>query len=63
MRLQVTGRYRSGYGSYEAGQVIDMTEEQAAILLRDSPGTFIAYTETDTSVEAADRSMRGGRKR
>lgn len=39
--LKVLGRYRSGLGSFEPGQVLtDLTDEAAELLLRDSPGSF-----------------------
>lgn len=40
MKLYVTGRYRSSHGSYEPGQVLDVTEADAEFLLRDSPSSF-----------------------
>ena len=38
--LRVLGRYRSSFGSYEVGQVLTLSDEDAAWLLRDSPGSF-----------------------
>jgi hypothetical protein len=79
MRLICVSRYRSGYGSYEPGQDVDVTEEVAGLLLRDSPGSFkiptpdkpveeplteaAMSTETQTGLTAPDRRARGGRKR
>lgn len=83
MRLRVTGRYRSTarvsrpgtngvsfvdeFVSYEAGDVIDVADEVAEFLMRDSPGTFVAdnamSTETATGIVANDRRARGGRVR
>ena len=40
MRLICTGRYRSSLGSYEPGQDVDVTEDVAGLLLRDSPDSF-----------------------
>ena len=40
--LKVVSRYSSGLGSFEPGQVLELTDEQAALLLRDSPGSFVA---------------------
>jgi len=40
MRLICVSRYRSSVGSYESGQDVDVTEEVAGLLLRDSPGSF-----------------------
>jgi len=44
--LKVTGRYRSSLGSYEAGQELHLADEEAAALLRDSPGSFVVRGET-----------------
>ena len=43
MRLQVLSRYRNGRTEYTAGQIIDATDEEAARLKRDSPGSFEEY--------------------
>ncbi len=40
MRLVCVSRYRSAYGEYEAGQDVDVTDDVAGLLLRDSPGSF-----------------------
>ena len=40
MRLRCIGRYRSGAGDYSAGQVVDVADDVAEFLLRDSPGSF-----------------------
>ena len=40
MKLICVNRYRSSLGSYESGQDVDVTEEVAGLLLRDSPGSF-----------------------
>ncbi len=74
MRLNVLGRYRSGAGRYEAGQVIDVTDAQGEFLQRDSPGTFAiegaeapalehSIEETATGIKAPDRRARGGQRR
>lgn len=48
MRLRVLGHYSSSQGSYEPGQILDLSEEQAALLRRDSPGTFeVIYARTN----------------
>lgn len=39
-RLYVIGRYRSALASYEPGQVLDLSDDQARALLADSPGAF-----------------------
>lgn len=65
--------------AYAEGDVIDVEDEIAAFLLRDSPGSFeeskpkpkpkskpdasAMSTETETGVVAPDRRARGGRKR
>lgn len=73
MKLRVLGRYRSSLGSFEPGQLHDCTEEQAALLQRDSPGTFEVVidrpagavgAETVAGIdEVPDRRARGGRIR
>lgn len=72
--LRVLGRYRSSLGSYESGQVIELSDEEARFLRNDSPGTFevvepaqseyeaISAT-TNTDLHVPDRRMRGGRRR
>ena len=40
MQLNVHARYRTQAVSYAPGQVIDVTEAEAAHLMVDSPGTF-----------------------
>lgn len=42
MQLKVNSRYRTQAVSYEAGQIIDASEAEAAHLMADSPGTFSA---------------------
>lgn len=37
-----TQRYRSSYGQGDAGDVIDLTDDQAAAINRDAPGTLEA---------------------
>ena len=77
MKLYVTGRYRSSHGSYEPGQVLDVTEADAEFLLRDSPSSFAkaapvvsdeapddAFSEElETGLDVPDRRARGGRVR
>lgn len=40
MRLFCISRYSSSIGSWEPGQEIDVKDEVAELLLRDSPGSF-----------------------
>ena len=65
MQLTVLSRYRSGLGSYEAGQVLHLSDAEGELLMRDSPGSFaVIPTETTASgVEAIDRRARGGKRR
>ena len=77
MKLYVTGRYRSSHGSYEPGQVLDVTEADAEFLLRDSPSSFAKVApvvsdeapdddmseELATGLDVPDRRARGGRVR
>lgn len=46
MQLKVHARYRTQAVSYEAGQIIDASEAEAAHLMADSPGTFSALGVT-----------------
>lgn len=52
MQLMVNARYRTQAISYEAGQIIDATEAEAAHLMADSPGTFSALGVTPSPVVA-----------
>ena len=76
--LRVLGRYRSGHGSFEPGQLLQLNDEQAEFLLRDSPSSFARVaaplsepepdlsamsTETASGLVAPDRRARGGRRR
>jgi len=40
MRLFCISRYSSSLGSWEPGQEIDVKDDVAELLLRDSPGSF-----------------------
>ena len=40
MRLRARNNYRSGWGQWVQGKMDDVTDEDGAFLLRDSPGTF-----------------------
>jgi hypothetical protein len=40
MKLKVIGRYRSRAVEYTAGQIIDVPEAEARLLLADAPGCF-----------------------
>lgn len=64
MRLRVVSRYRSVEVAYEEGQEIDVSDEHAAFLKRDAPGSFAEITEeTATGLVVPDRRARGGRIR
>lgn len=64
-----TQRYRSSYGQGDEGDVVDLTEQQAADINRDSPGTLAPVVdEPDAETRALDappknRQVTGGRKR
>lgn len=45
MRYLVTGRYKSDAGSFAAGDIIELTAEQAAWFNRDVPGLMVPVTE------------------
>lgn len=71
-QLRVLGRYRTADVSYEAGQVLDLKDEAAAYLMRDSPSSFevivpkagkVATETTASGLEAPDRRAREGRTR
>lgn len=49
--LRVAGRYRSALGSYEPGQELHLDDEVAALLLRDSPGSFEVAGEPELDPE------------
>ena len=58
MRLICTGRYRSGLGDYEEGQDVDVTDDVAGLLLRDSPGSFkIPTPDKPESVEPVEEPL------
>lgn len=67
MRLYVVSRYSNGVVAYQPGQVLDLTEEQAAHLLADSPGSFRKSKPKEEARAmpevAVDRQMRGGKTR
>ena len=72
IKLLVLGDYSSSFGSFKAGQVLELDDNVAEFLLRDSPGSFIndaeekepdadAFSaETATGLTAPDRRARGG---
>ena len=63
MRLVCTGRYRSALGDYNEGQDVDVTDDVAGLLLRDSPGSFKIPTpekpELAPALEAASEAIDG----
>ena len=74
MILECISRYTSNFGTFAKGQVTDeLSDEDAARLLRDSPGSFeekrarekvaVVTEDTDSAVKAPDRRARGGKKR
>lgn len=75
MRLICIGRYSSSLGTFGPGQVVDGRDELLEELLRDSRGSFrvdgpasapdlsAMSEELPTGLVAADRRMRGGRRR
>lgn len=40
MRLYCVSRYRSSLGTFTAGEEVDVTDDVAELLMRDSPGSF-----------------------
>ena len=72
MRLYCVGRYRSGFGEFNPGQDVDVSDEVGELLLRDSPGSFTRTNPeasdpnpepTATGLMAPDRRARGGQIR
>jgi len=73
--LKCLSNYSSSLGTYQKGDKTDnLSEDAAALLLRDSPGSFERFVpkpkpveesteETASGVSAPDRRARGGRKR
>jgi hypothetical protein len=43
MQLKVVSPYRAGQVFYPEGQIIHVTEAEAAFLMRDAPGCFEVY--------------------
>ena len=58
MQLTVISRYRTQAITYEEGQVLDLTDEQAAALLNDSPGSFRRH-EVPASDEGQEAAAAG----
>lgn len=44
-QFQVQWRYRSGFGTFEAGDVVDLSTERAGDINRDSPGVLVEVAE------------------
>ncbi len=61
MRLRVLSNWSNGAQAYLAGQVIDVSDAQGELLMRDSPGSFAI--DAGDSVPSADRRARGGKAR
>lgn len=63
----VTQDYRSGLGAFGEGQTVELDDELAAHIERDSPGTLVrvsALPETRTlDAPPADRMIKTARKR
>lgn len=60
-----TQRYRSSYGAGDEGDVVDLTDEQAADINRDSPGTLVPVEAEQRAVEKApaNRQVTGAKNR
>lgn len=52
-QFRFTQRYRSSYGSGDKGDVVDLTDQQAADINRDAPGTLDAVEPKARAVEKA----------
>lgn len=67
MKLLCVSNYRAGTVAYSEGEEIECSDEQGALLLRDSPGSFVANepeekTDKDLTVKelialAAERGV------
>lgn len=70
-RYRVTRRYESGLGSYAEGDVVDLVDDFAAHINRDSPGTlelepaYEALPPAERAFDAPpqDRMVKSARKR
>lgn len=64
MRWVYQWDYRSSYGAGQRGDVVELSEAEAAAINRDSPGVLVPEGET-RSVEAppSDRMQRRARER
>lgn len=60
-----TQRYRSSYGAGDEGDVVDLTDEHAADINRDSPGTLVPVETEERAVEKppANRQVTGAKNR
>lgn len=66
MLYRVAHRYRNGGTVLEPGAVVDLDEETAAFLLRDSPGVIVPVIEPrDVATPPQDRQVHApsGRRR
>jgi len=58
MQYTVAHNYRNGGTVLEAGAVVDLDEEAAAFLLRDSPGVLVPVVEVrDVVAPPSDRQV------
>lgn len=69
MRYRATRRYQSGLGSFSEGDVVDLVDDVAAHINRDSPGTLEPVYDALPPAERAfdappqDRMVKGARRR
>jgi hypothetical protein len=56
VQLKVVGHYRAGEIEHLEGQILDLTEEAAEFLLRDSPSCFEVVAGEDTGEESSDET-------
>lgn len=63
-RFRATQDYRSGLGDFTAGQEVDLPEDMAAHINRDSPGTLEPVAATrQIDAPPADRMVKTARRR
>lgn len=53
-KLQCVSSYQCRQVAYEAGQVFEVTEEEAQFLQNDSPGSFVPFVEDEPEAKEVD---------
>ena len=66
MKLRVLSNYRRQRVAYAAGDVITVSAEDAAFLMRDAAGVFVEYVEPVAAAPAepeADKAIKSARRK